>query len=80
MQPSAAATLPSTKILSPTLSERRTRRPIGAICCFAWSRPRCSAWHVRVEQLFLALVLLGEQLFDFLRVDVEQHRQRADDT
>jgi hypothetical protein len=30
--------------------------------------------YVRVEQLFLALVLLGEQLFDFLRVDVEQHR------
>ena len=33
---------------------------------------------VRLQQRFLALVLLGEQLFDFCRVDVEQGRQRAD--
>ncbi len=33
---------------------------------------------VGVEQLFLALVLLGDQLFDFGDVHVEQRRERAD--
>ena len=34
--------------------------------------------HVGIEQFFLAFVLLGEKFLDFRRVDVEQHRQRAD--
>ncbi len=33
---------------------------------------------VGVEQLLLALVLLGDQLFDLADIHVEQHRQRAE--
>ena len=33
---------------------------------------------VGIDQLFLALELLAEQPLDLRRVDVEQHRQRAD--
>jgi len=33
--------------------------------------------HVGRQQLLLAAVLLAEQLLDLLRVDFQQHRQRA---
>ncbi len=42
-QPSAAAELPSTKMRSPTLSARRTRRPTVRPLAVAQSRPRFSA-------------------------------------
>ena len=64
---------------SPTLSAFLTRRPIGHLrFCSAQSRPRCSAWTFGRQQLFLALVLLADQLLDQLRVHVEQRAQRAE--
>ena len=78
-QPSAAALLPSTKIRSPTRSARRTRMPSGASQVLAREvAAQVQRLHVGGQQLFLALVLLAEQLLDHLRLDAQQDRQRAD--
>ena len=40
--------------------------------------PEPQRFYVGLQQCFLAFVLLGEQAFDLVRIDVEQRRQRAD--
>ena len=79
-QPSAAALLPSMKMRSPTALARLHADPERAVeVVAARSRgPMCSALHVGLEQRFLALVLLADQLLDLLGIDVEQRGERAD--
>ena len=77
--PSAAALLPSTKILLPTLFARLTRdaeRAGEVLLRVVAAQPQ--RLHVRLQQRFLALVLLGEELLDLRRVDLEQRGERAD--
>ena len=64
---------------SPTLSAFCTRKPDRA---FQVGQRIVAAEmqrvHVRGQELFLALVLLGDEPLDDLRIDVEQRRERAE--